>query len=206
VPFWRMPHRQHVVGKVGRLAPGGRERDVEAHQRLVGERLDPREPVGIGPDRVVHAREVDVELPASSFRKCGSRNDSSFIARGYSTGHVSSFHTCGWGGVWIGLGTNLFQALGYTLPGWATAPMSAFSRKSVRDTCQPPRLPAAALRQLCVDSCVPALATRSATAAMTSGSTPDSRAAYSNVNSRYMSRSACSKLSKTCGRIGAARP
>ena len=48
--------------------------------------------------------------------------------------------------MWIGRGTNLFQALGKVPPSVATAPSSAEIRNRVRDTCQPPRFPAAAER------------------------------------------------------------
>ena len=79
--------------------------------------------------------------------------------------------------MWIGFGTNLFQAFGNVPPGTPTAPMSAFSRKSVRETCQPPRLPAAALLQLWVLSRVPAAATSFATSSITAAAMPDSRSA-----------------------------
>jgi hypothetical protein len=50
-----------------------------------------------------------------------------------------------------------------------------------RATCHPPRDPAAALRQTCVDSREPAVSTTAATASMAAASTPDSRAANSIV-------------------------
>ena len=105
------------------------------------------------------------------------------MASGNSCGQVSSFHSRGWGGVWIGFGTNLFQPFGKVPPGTPTAPRSAFSRKSVRETCQPPRLPAAALRQAWVLSRGPASATTSATSSMTAAPTPDSRSAKAKVYS-----------------------
>ena len=105
------------------------------------------------------------------------------MASGNSCGQVSSFHRCGWGGEWIGFGTNLFQAFGKVPPGTPTAPRSAFSRKSVRETCQPPRLPAAALRQVWVLSRVPAVATIRATSSITAALTPDSRSAKAKVYS-----------------------
>ena len=65
MPLRAQAHRQHVVGEVGRLAPGRGQRHVQADLRLVRDRLDPREAVGVGPDRVVDAGEVDVEPPAA---------------------------------------------------------------------------------------------------------------------------------------------
>src|SRR5580700_1957762 len=115
-------------------------------------------------------------LPRPSFRKCGSRKLSSFWASGNSTGQDRSCHTDGCGGVWIGRGTNLFHVLGNVPPSVPTAPSSADMRNSVRETCHPPRLPAAALRQQCTESRVPAPATTSATSAITAASTPDSSA------------------------------
>ena len=102
-------------------------------------------------------------------------------ASGYSSGQVSSFQAWGWPGRYIGTGTNLFQALGYVPPGVATAPSRQFRRNSVRETCQPPRLPAAAERQVWVARAVPASATMSARAAIVSTATPDSAAANSKV-------------------------
>ena len=64
----------------------------------------------------------------------------------------------------------------------ATAPSSAEIRNRLRDTCQPPRFPAAADRHAWQANRVPAPATTSATSAMTAASRPDSAAAYSNVN------------------------
>ena len=77
----------------------------------------------------------------------------------------------------------MFQALGNVPPGTPTAPRSAFSRKSVRETCQPPRLPAAALLQVWVLRRVPAEATIPATSSITAAGTPDSRSAKANVYS-----------------------
>ena len=57
-------HRQDVVGEPRRLAPGRRQRDVQADLVLVGQHLHPREAVRIRPHRVVDAREVHVELAA----------------------------------------------------------------------------------------------------------------------------------------------
>src|ERR1035441_5496317 len=91
-------------------------------------------------------------LPRPSFRKCGSRNDISFCASGYSSGQVRSCQTPGCGGVWIGWGTNLFSPFGNTPPSVATAPSSAEMRNRVRATCHPPRFPAAADRQTCAEN------------------------------------------------------
>ena len=63
------PHGQHVVGEMGGLVPGGRQGDVQADPLRVGEHLDPGEAVRIGPDRVVHAREVDIEEIAAPLQE-----------------------------------------------------------------------------------------------------------------------------------------
>ena len=68
VAFRAVAHREHEVSQVGGLAPGRRERDETAHLVLVGERLHPRQPVRVGPDRVVDANEVGVE-PAPAFEQ-----------------------------------------------------------------------------------------------------------------------------------------
>src|ERR1700722_18161296 len=141
-------------------------------------------------------------LPRPSLRKCGSRKLISFCASGNSAGQDRPCQTDGCGGVWIGRGTNLFHALGNVPPSVPTAPSSAESRNSVRETCQPPRLPAAALRQQCTDSRVPAPATSSATWAITAASTPDSAAAKSKVKSAYRFFSTCSNCSKVCVTVG----
>ena len=57
--------RQDVVGVPGRLVPDRRQRRVPADEVLPGERLHPGHPVGVRPDRVVHAAEVDVERPTT---------------------------------------------------------------------------------------------------------------------------------------------
>src|SRR5689334_23659425 len=102
----------------------------------------------------------------------------------------------------MGRGTNLFQALGNVPPSVATAPSSAEIRNKVRDTCQPPRFPAAADRHEWQENRVPASATTSATSASTAASTPDSAAAYSNVNSAYSSARTDWNASKVAGRSG----
>ena len=68
----------------------------------------------------------------------------------------------------------MFHAFGNVPPSVATAPVSAFKRNRHRDTCQPPRFPADALRQVCVERRVPAPATISATSSITAAETPDS--------------------------------
>src|SRR5262249_45187396 len=62
-------HGQHVVAEAGGLAPARREGDVKADPGLVCQHLDPAEPVWIGPDRVVDAREVDLEAAAALVQK-----------------------------------------------------------------------------------------------------------------------------------------
>ena len=53
----------------------------------------------------------------------------------------------------------------------------------MRETCQPPRLPAAALLQVWVLSRVPAEATIPATSSITEALTPDSRSAKAKLYS-----------------------
>ena len=65
VPLARHAHREDEVGEVRGLVPRGRERDVQPDLAVVGEHLDPAEPVGVRPDRVVDAREVDVDQAAA---------------------------------------------------------------------------------------------------------------------------------------------
>src|SRR5579875_434334 len=102
----------------------------------------------------------------------------------------------------MGRGTNLFQAFGNVPPGVATAPSSAEMRNRVRDTCQPPRFPAAALRQLWHENRCPAAATTSATSASVSAGMPDSAAANSNVNSAYSPERISSNASNVTGTCG----
>jgi hypothetical protein len=137
--------------------------------------------------------------PRPSARNCGSRNDISFWASGYSGGQDSSCHTPGGGGVWTGRGTNLFHALGNVPPSVATAPSSAAIRNSVRDTCQPPRLPAAADRHEWQANRWPAPATTAATSASTPASSPASAAANSKVKSAYSPARTSSNASKVTG-------
>ena len=82
---------------------------------------------------------------------------------------------------------NLFQALGNVRPSVATAPRSAKIRNKARETCHPPRFPAAADRQEWHANRVPAPATTPATSASTLAPIPDSAATYSNVNPAYSS-------------------
>ena len=58
-------HRQDVVRKPRGLAPRRRQRDMKSDLGVILEHLHPREAVWIGPQRVVNAREVHVELAAA---------------------------------------------------------------------------------------------------------------------------------------------
>src|SRR5947199_435747 len=91
-------------------------------------------------------------LPRPSRRKCGSRNDISKNASGYSLGISSSLQTLPGGGIIGGAGIALFQALGAVPPGVDTAPISTTSSTSARATFQPPRYQAAEFRQMWVAS------------------------------------------------------
>ena len=157
VALGAVAHRQHVVGEPGRLAPGRRERGVALDLRLVGQHLDPRQPVGVRPHRVVDAREVHRELAAAPLRKWGSRKIISWSASGYSRGIRSSLHTLAGGGIRAARARTCWSA-GWVPPGVATAPVRTTRNSSARATCQPPRLPAAALRQTCVASAEPGAA------------------------------------------------
>ena len=101
-----------------------------------------------------------------------------------------------------GRGTNLFQALGKVPPSVATAPSSAEIRNRVRNTCQPPRFPAAAERHEWQANRVPASATTSATSASTVALIPDSAAAYSKVNPAYSCARTAWNASKVRGSSG----
>ena len=72
-------------------------------------------------------------------------------------------------------------------------------RNSVRDTCQPPRLPAAADATSGRRTGVPAPATTSATSASTAASSPTSAAANSKVKSAYSPARISSNASKVTG-------
>ncbi len=69
VPLGGVPHRQHVVGEKGGLVPGRSERNMAADRLRVREHLNPRETVGVGPDRVEDPREVDVHAAAAVLDK-----------------------------------------------------------------------------------------------------------------------------------------
>ena len=72
----------------------------------------------------------------------------------------------------------------------------------MRDTCQPPRFPAAAERHEWHENRCPAPATTSATSASVSAETPDSAAANSNVKSAYSPERISSNASKVTGASG----
>src|SRR4030095_16788189 len=118
-------------------------------------------------------------LPRPSLRKCGSKKLISKNATGYSGGIRSSFHTFAGGGMSGGAGIYLFAALGAVPPGVPTAPTRTTRNCNARATCQPPRLPAAVLRQTWDENADPALAISCATSTMTLASTPASLAANS---------------------------
>ncbi len=67
MPLAPHAHGQDVVGKIGRLTPGRRERHVEPNELLVAEHLDPGTSIRVRPHRVVDAREVHRELAAAFF-------------------------------------------------------------------------------------------------------------------------------------------
>src|SRR5689334_4716784 len=69
VAFGADAHRQNVIGVVSGFVPGRRERDVTTDEVWIGKHFDPREAVGIGPDWVVDAREVNVEFSAAVFEQ-----------------------------------------------------------------------------------------------------------------------------------------
>ena len=58
-------NRQDVVGVLRRLVPGRRERGVQFDLRFVAQHLFPHQTVGVGPDRVIDAREVGRDLAAA---------------------------------------------------------------------------------------------------------------------------------------------
>src|SRR6185503_1886827 len=51
------------------FVPRRRERDVATDEIRVGQHLDPRKTVGVGPYRVVNTREVNVEFRAAVFEQ-----------------------------------------------------------------------------------------------------------------------------------------
>src|ERR671910_3793620 len=113
--------------------------------------------------------------------KWGRRKLISKNAKGYSRGNSSSFQTFAGGGINGGAGMYLLVAFGAVPPGVPTAPTSTTKNCSARATCQPPRLPAAALRHTCDEKAEPARAISWATSTRTWGSTPASLAANSGV-------------------------
>src|SRR5574341_2149543 len=97
-------------------------------------------------------------LPLPSLTKCGSKKLISKNAKGNSFGISISFQTFEGGGMSGGAGIYLFAALGAVPPGGPTAPARTTKNCSARATCQPPRLPAAVLRQTWEEKAEPALA------------------------------------------------
>src|ERR1700722_13740507 len=69
VTFRAESHGQYVIGEPRGLAPGGRERGMQAEFLLVAQHFDPGKTVGIGPDWIEYAREVSFDAPASFFQK-----------------------------------------------------------------------------------------------------------------------------------------
>ncbi len=74
VSFACNAHRQHVVGEPCGFTPDRREGHVTPDEILVGEGLQPREAVGVRPDRVVHAREVRVQFAATVLQEMRQQN------------------------------------------------------------------------------------------------------------------------------------
>ncbi len=107
--------------------------------------------------------------------------DISWWANGYSGGHSSSFHRLCGGGMFQCSGLNLSQPLGEVPPRVPTEPVRTCSSQRQRATCQPPRLPDPAERQVWEAKRDPASAIPRATASMRSAGTPDSSAANSSV-------------------------
>ena len=142
VPLGAVAHRQHVVGEVGRLVPGRGERDEAADLGLVGEDFHPRQPVGVGPHRVVDADEVGVELAAALGEEVRQQERHLVLRQRVlqRPGQVLPD-----AGVRAGCGSaaarTCSSAFGNVPPSVATAPSSAEMRNRVRDTCHPPRLP-----------------------------------------------------------------
>src|SRR5918992_4492592 len=78
--------------------------------------------------------------------------DISLQDSGYSAGQVSSFQSACAAGMSGPCGMNLSQPFGLVPPTVPIDPVSARTNHSARATCQPPRLPAAAERQMCAAS------------------------------------------------------
>src|SRR5690242_10304138 len=134
--------------------------------------------------------------------KCGNRKLISKNASGYSGGINNSFQTLAGAGIKGGAGTYLLAAFGAVPPGVPTAPTRTTRNCSARATCQPPKLPAAVLRQTCDENAEPALAISRATSIMTFASIPASLAANSGVYCAYCSFKSAMKLWNVCGRSG----
>ncbi len=73
VPFAGKPHRQHVVGESGGLAPDRGESGVQPDQPLVAKHFYPREAIGVSPDRIEHSGEVHVQPPAPLLQEVGKQ-------------------------------------------------------------------------------------------------------------------------------------
>ena len=107
----------------------------------------------------------------------------SWCASGYSFGQSSSLQTFCGPGLRQGKGTNLSHALGDVPPTVPTLPVSTFRKYSALATIHPPRLPAAAERQLWLENALPALAISRATSTIVAAGTPLSSWANSGVYS-----------------------
>ena len=62
-------HGQNVIGEIGSLIPGWRQGDVQADFLFIAEGFNPRKSIGVGPDRVIHTGEIDIEFSALFFQK-----------------------------------------------------------------------------------------------------------------------------------------
>src|SRR5439155_3903318 len=121
-------------------------------------------------------------------------------ASGHSCGKSSSFHAFCGGGFRNGGGTNLFCVFRLVPPFAPTAPTRTHKNCKQRATCQPPRLPDAALRHTCVANALPALPISRATATITSFETPHSFSAASGVAHAY-SRSSATRNASNVGAL-----
>ena len=97
---------------------------------------------------------------------------------------------------------NLFQALGEVPPGVPTAPTSTMRNSSARATCQPPRLPAAALRQTCAEKAEPAAPISRATSTIVAAGTPLSARRTRACTGRRALVSTSMNVSNVCGSVG----
>ena len=75
-------HRQHVVREPRRLVPRRRQRHMALDHGLVLERLHPREPIGVRPDRVVDPAEIGVELAATFLEEVRKQDRHLVVAEG----------------------------------------------------------------------------------------------------------------------------